>query len=77
MAAEPGPERTVDGDAFDEGLRAIAHFTDLKRRFTRGHSTGVAILAGGAARRESSASARRSSGTSRGQASSMTSVESR
>jgi HD-GYP domain-containing protein (c-di-GMP phosphodiesterase class II) len=51
MAAEPGPERTVDGDAIDEGLRAIAHFTDLKCRFTRGHSTGVAMLAGAAARK--------------------------
>ncbi len=51
MAAEPAPHRTVEGDAIDEGLRAIAHFTDLKCRFTRGHSTGVAALAGAAARK--------------------------
>ena len=48
MAAEPIPERTVDGDALDEGLLAIAHFTDLKCRYTRGHSTGVAALASAA-----------------------------
>jgi HD-GYP domain-containing protein (c-di-GMP phosphodiesterase class II) len=51
MTAEPAPHRIVDGDAIDEGLRAIAHFTDLKCRFTRGHSTGVATLAGAAARK--------------------------
>lgn len=51
MAAEPEPHRTVDGDAVDEGLRAIAHFTDLKCRFTRAHSTGVATLASAAARK--------------------------
>lgn len=49
MAAEPAPHRTVDGDAIDEGLLAIAHFADLKCRFTRGHSSGVAALAGAAA----------------------------
>ena len=51
MAAEPAPHRTVDGGAIDEGLRAIAHFTDLKSRFTRGHSSGVAALAGAAAQK--------------------------
>jgi HD-GYP domain-containing protein (c-di-GMP phosphodiesterase class II) len=51
MATEPGPQRTIDGDAIDDGLRAIAHFSDLKSRFTRGHSTGVANRAAGAARR--------------------------
>jgi response regulator RpfG family c-di-GMP phosphodiesterase/DNA-binding CsgD family transcriptional regulator len=51
MAAEPSPHVTVDGDAVDEGLRAIANFTDLKCRFTRGHSTGVSMLAGAAARK--------------------------
>jgi HD-GYP domain-containing protein (c-di-GMP phosphodiesterase class II) len=51
MAAEPGPHRTVEGQGVDEGLRAIAHFTDIKCRFTRGHSTGVAQLASVAAQR--------------------------
>ncbi len=51
MEAEPGPHRSVDGEAIDEGLRAIASFADLKSRFTRGHSTGVAALAGAAARK--------------------------
>jgi HD-GYP domain-containing protein (c-di-GMP phosphodiesterase class II) len=49
LASEPAPHRTVAGEAIDEGLRAIAHFTDLKCRFTRGHSSGVAALAGAAA----------------------------
>lgn len=49
MAAEPAPHRIVDGEAVDEGLLAIAHATDLKCRFTRGHSTGVAHLARAAA----------------------------
>jgi HD-GYP domain-containing protein (c-di-GMP phosphodiesterase class II) len=51
MATEPAPFRSVDGDAIDEGLRAIAHFADLKCRFTRGHSSGVAALAGAAAQK--------------------------
>jgi HD-GYP domain-containing protein (c-di-GMP phosphodiesterase class II) len=51
MASELGPHRTVSGEAIDEALRAIAHVTDLKCRFTRSHSTGVAALAGAAARK--------------------------
>jgi len=51
LAAEPTPWREAAGDAIDDGLRAIAHFTDLKCRFTRTHSTGVAALAGAAAKR--------------------------
>lgn len=50
MAAEPGPPRTADGEAIDEALRAIAHFTDLKCQFTRSHSTDVAALARAAGR---------------------------
>jgi HD-GYP domain-containing protein (c-di-GMP phosphodiesterase class II) len=49
MAAEPEPHRVLEGDAIDEALRAIAHFTDLKCEFTRGHSSGVAELARAAA----------------------------
>jgi HD-GYP domain-containing protein (c-di-GMP phosphodiesterase class II) len=51
LDAEPHPHRMADGEAIDEGLRAIAHFTDLKCRFTRSHSIGVATLAGEAARK--------------------------
>jgi DNA-binding CsgD family transcriptional regulator len=50
MAAEPLPHRTAEGEAVEEGLRAIAHFADLKCRYTRGHSSGVAQLAAAAAR---------------------------
>ncbi len=51
LAAEPEPRRMVDDDGVDEGLRAMAHFSDIKCRFTRGHSTGVSTLASAAARR--------------------------
>jgi HD-GYP domain-containing protein (c-di-GMP phosphodiesterase class II) len=51
MAAEPEPWRTVSEEGIDEGLRAIAHFSDLKCRFTRAHSTGVSTLASAAAKR--------------------------
>jgi HD-GYP domain-containing protein (c-di-GMP phosphodiesterase class II) len=51
LDAEPQPWREVDDDGTDEGLRAIAHFTDLKCRYTRTHSTGVATLAEAAAKR--------------------------
>jgi putative nucleotidyltransferase with HDIG domain len=49
LAAEPAPHRTVDGDALDEGLRAIGHFADMKSRFTFGHSSQVSERAGAAA----------------------------
>jgi HD-GYP domain-containing protein (c-di-GMP phosphodiesterase class II) len=51
MAAEPKPQRIVEGAAVDEGLLAIAHMSDLKCQFTRSHSTGVAHLARAAAAR--------------------------
>jgi HD-GYP domain-containing protein (c-di-GMP phosphodiesterase class II) len=51
LAAEPQPWRVVNEEAVDDGLRAIAHFSDLKCRFTRTHSTGVSALASAAARR--------------------------
>jgi HD-GYP domain-containing protein (c-di-GMP phosphodiesterase class II) len=51
MAAEPGPAQRVEGDAIDAGLQAIAHFADLKSRFTRSHSSGVAARVAGAARK--------------------------
>lgn len=51
LAAEPEPWRLVNDDGVDEALRAMAHFSDLKCRFTRAHSTGVSALVGVAARR--------------------------
>ncbi len=51
MAAEPNPRQSVEGDAVDEGLRAIAHFSDLKSRYTHSHSSGVARRALEAARK--------------------------
>ena len=51
LAAEPEPWRMVSEEGVDEGLRAMAHFSDLKCRFTRSHSTGVSTLASAAAQR--------------------------
>jgi len=45
LAAEPGPEATIDPAHVDDVLGVFAHFTDLKSPFLRGHSTGVAELA--------------------------------
>jgi len=50
LAAEPGTPRLIDGAALDEAFAAIADFADLKSRYTRGHSSGVAALAEAAAR---------------------------
>jgi HD-GYP domain-containing protein (c-di-GMP phosphodiesterase class II) len=44
MDAEPSPQRLAEPSAVEEALLAIAHFADLKCRFTSGHSTGVAAL---------------------------------
>jgi len=51
LDAEPEPHRTLEAGALDGALHALAHFADLKCRFTRTHSTGVAALASAAARR--------------------------
>ena len=52
MAAEPGaPAQVDDDDAIDEALRALGAFSDLKSRWTRGHSPAVAARAAEAARR--------------------------
>jgi HD-GYP domain-containing protein (c-di-GMP phosphodiesterase class II) len=51
MAAEPLPHRTMNREEIDEALSGIAHVADLKSRFTRGHSAGVAELAVGAAKK--------------------------
>jgi HD-GYP domain-containing protein (c-di-GMP phosphodiesterase class II) len=42
--AEPALAVTVEGDAFDRALTAIANFVDLKSPYTLGHSVAVAQL---------------------------------
>jgi len=49
LAAEPEPVLALDADALDRALGAVAHFTDMKSAFFRGHSTGVAALVAAAA----------------------------
>jgi len=51
IAAEPGAPDYVDEAAIDGALQAMGAFADLKSSYTRGHSTGVAELAAGAAER--------------------------
>ena len=51
IAAEPGPPDYVGDGAIDGALQAIGAFADLKSSYTRGHSSGVAELAAGAAER--------------------------
>jgi len=48
---EPGPRRYLTASQFDAACEAIADFTDIKSPYLLGHSTGVARLASGAARR--------------------------
>ena len=48
LDAEPAAVHMIDD--LDQALKALAHFTDLKSRYFRGHSTGVARLAADAAR---------------------------
>jgi hypothetical protein len=51
LDAEPDPQRWIGPGELDGALAAVADFTDLKSVWLRGHSTGVAALAGAAARR--------------------------
>ena len=51
IAAEPGTPDYIDDDRLDVALQAMGAFADLKSSYTRGHSTGVAELAAGAAER--------------------------
>jgi len=44
LDAEPGPVLTIGTDQLDGALAAVADFTDLKSRYLRGHSSGVAAL---------------------------------
>jgi len=50
LAAEPAPQREVGDDQIDEALATMAAFSDLKSKYTRGHSPAVAELAAAAAR---------------------------
>ncbi|GAA1117381.1 HD domain-containing protein [Kribbella jejuensis] len=45
LALEPGPIRSVAGDALDEVLAAMADLVDIKSPCSAGHSRGVANLA--------------------------------
>lgn len=49
LAIEPQPHRTLSETEIDTAARAIADFTDLRSRFSRGHSSAVAALAFAAA----------------------------
>jgi len=49
LAAEPGAPEMLAGERFEQGLLAIADFTDLKSPFTCTHSRQVAALAAQAA----------------------------
>jgi HD-GYP domain-containing protein (c-di-GMP phosphodiesterase class II) len=50
LASEPGEHSTLNGEALDHALEALADFVDIKSTFTLGHSTAVARLAENAAR---------------------------
>src|SRR5262245_4759771 len=52
VAAEPGEPVRVSGDALDAAIETVGQYGDMKSRFTRGHSAGVAALAGRAAERQ-------------------------
>ena len=51
IEAEPALRMTVSGAAFDDALRAIADFVDLKSPYTLGHARAVAELAAAEASR--------------------------
>jgi HD-GYP domain-containing protein (c-di-GMP phosphodiesterase class II) len=57
IAAEPGEPVRVGGDALETAIATLGHYADIKSRFTRGHSAGVAALAGRAAERQGLAEA--------------------
>ena len=57
VEAEPGEPLRLSGDALDAAIATIGQYADMKSRFTRGHSAGVAALAGRAAERQGLAEA--------------------
>jgi len=50
LDAEPAPHREIAGAAVDEAIVTMAAFADLKSKYTRHHSLGVAELAAAAGR---------------------------
>lgn len=50
IEAEPAERLTLEGEAIDRALEAMANFADLTSRYLVGHSSGVARLATRAAR---------------------------
>jgi HD-GYP domain-containing protein (c-di-GMP phosphodiesterase class II) len=57
IAAEPGEPVRLSGDALETAIATLGQYADIKSRFTRGHSAGVAALAGRAAERQGLAEA--------------------
>jgi HD-GYP domain-containing protein (c-di-GMP phosphodiesterase class II) len=51
LAAEPEPHLTLDGDAIDVALTAMADFADMSSPYLAGHSSHVAELAADAVER--------------------------
>jgi HD-GYP domain-containing protein (c-di-GMP phosphodiesterase class II) len=51
VEAEPGEPVRLSGAALDAAIESVGQYADMKSRFTRGHSAGVADLAGRAAER--------------------------
>ena len=51
IAGEPGPRNSLEGQAIDRALAAVADFTDMKSPYLLGHSRAVAELAASAATR--------------------------
>lgn len=51
LAAEPGIPERLSGERLETAIRALGEFADMKSRYTRGHSAGVAALAAEAAGR--------------------------
>jgi HD-GYP domain-containing protein (c-di-GMP phosphodiesterase class II) len=52
VAAEPGTPVRVAGAALDAAIESVGQYGDMKSRYTRGHSAGVALLAGRAAEKQ-------------------------
>jgi len=51
LDSEPRPRRTLEGEAIDRSLATMGDFADLISPYHSGHSSGVAELAAGAAKR--------------------------
>lgn len=51
LQSEPGPALRLSGEKLETAVRAMGEYADMKSRYTRGHSAGVAALAVAAANR--------------------------